>query len=295
MADTPTGDTRFEDGGADTREMASSSKLPIPAIEHFLPQHGDPVVPFDEWFTTFQRFLMMVNDGRGVDEKLTASQKNTYLWMMLGAEGRRMFYSHPMRERMDTTGFEAFSTAVKERFQPPANQASACHDFYNHYQGAQESTDEFLTTLRAMAAPCKFGDQCDMQIAIRLICGCHNRDTQVRLLAMPEVKLDEVVKLMQAEERARGYQSTMKKPPQQVSFTRDARGRTRMPDETKPQAESRVRAAARKATASRTINAQRQNRTADFATQSATLSDSASRRKEHLPAEAKKMPSVDET
>ncbi len=74
---------------------------------------------------------------------------------------------------------------------------------------------------------CKFGDQCDMQISIRLICGCHNRDTQVRLLAMPEEKLDEVVKLMQVEERACGYQSTMKKPPQQVSFTRDARGRNK--------------------------------------------------------------------
>ena len=51
-------------------------------------------------------------------------------------------------------------------------------------------------------ADCDFAGRETYHLALRLVCGCHNKDTQRKLLALPTVDLDEVVRIMQADETA---------------------------------------------------------------------------------------------
>ncbi len=192
-----------------TTSAAQGQKLPLPSIDKFLPHPGEPTVPFRQWYKIFQRLLIMVDMGRSADARLTAAEKNTYLYLMLGSEGARIFDANPMAEQIDVVTFAQYAAAVEKQFQPPVNEATACFEFYRRNQTAQETVEEYLTTLRAMAADCQFGDATDKQIAIRLICGCRQSETQVRLLALDAVDLPTVTKVMLAEERARENAATM--------------------------------------------------------------------------------------
>ncbi len=147
-------------------------RLPLPSIDKFLPHPGEPTTPFRQWFKVFQRLLVMVNANRGADAQLTAQEKNNYLYLMLGAEGARIFGANPMSDRIDTEPYATFHAAVATQFQPPVNEATACFEFYHRDQGSQETADEYLTTLRSMTSDCNFGDAASRQIAIRMMCGC---------------------------------------------------------------------------------------------------------------------------
>ncbi|GFO35122.1 integrase core domain protein [Plakobranchus ocellatus] len=51
-------------------------------------------------------------------------------------------------------------------------------------------------------ADCDFGTHENLHLAVRLVCGCFSHETQKKLLALPKIDLDEVVRLMQADESA---------------------------------------------------------------------------------------------
>ncbi len=181
----------------------ASAKLPVPNVDNFQPHPGEPPVPFRQWIKTFNRFLMMVNAGRPAADQLTSAQKNTYLYMLLGAEGRRRFDSNAAADQMDSMSYDNFRTAITGEFQEDVDEVTACFDFNRRDQGRNETTEEYLSMLKMMAVDCNFGNTADRQIAIRMICGCNSRETQMRLLAMKVLKLNDVVATMKAEERAR--------------------------------------------------------------------------------------------
>ncbi len=197
-------------GGA-AATSTTAPRMPLPTIEKFLPHPGEPPVPFKQWHKIFQRFLVMLNDARPATERLTAAQQNNYMYMMLGAEGCRVFDANPMSEQIDTATYEDVAAAVRDQFQPTTNEATAYFEFYRRDQGTQETTEEFLTILRTLAADCNFGTATDKQIAIRMVCGCANRETQTHLLALDQVDLPTVLKLMHAEEKARVNAAIMAK------------------------------------------------------------------------------------
>ncbi len=196
-------DDDYSDSVTDEDEMSAPARLPIPNVDHYLPHAGEPPVPYRQWIKTFRRFATIVNDGRSPAEQLTASQKNGYLYMFLGAEGRRQFDSDPAADQIDSMNHSDFEKAVATLFSEDIDEVTACFEFNRREQCRDETTEEFLGTLRAMATDCNFGNTTDRQIAIRMICGCNNRDTKTRLLALKVLKLNEVVKTMKAEERAR--------------------------------------------------------------------------------------------
>ncbi len=189
--------------------MAAGAKLPLPAVDKFLPHPGEPKVPFRQWFRLFERFLVLVNEDRPTDNKLSAAQKNTYLYMMLGTEGSRVFDANPAADKIDTTSYTEFSNAVKKQFEPTVSEAVACYDFFRRDQVPKETTEEYLASLRTMAADCEFREQTDRLIAIRMIGGCNDKETQVRLLATQKVELSQVVAMMMAEERAKENAANM--------------------------------------------------------------------------------------
>ncbi|GFO26931.1 retrovirus-related pol polyprotein from transposon opus [Plakobranchus ocellatus] len=51
-------------------------------------------------------------------------------------------------------------------------------------------------------ADCDFERRENHHFSVRLVCGCLNHETQKKLLALPAIDLDEVVRIMRADESA---------------------------------------------------------------------------------------------
>jgi len=186
-----------------TQTAMTTERLPVPQISKFMELPGEPVTDFRQWFAQFQRFLIMINAGRSEQAQLSAYQKNTYLMLMLGTEGARIFSANPVAAAIDTTSYDTFTKAVQDQFMPRISPYKAYNDFFTRSQGPAESADEYLTALRHLAAECTFGDQQETQIAVRLVVGCYNRDTKMKLLALDTVNLAQTRNILLADEAAR--------------------------------------------------------------------------------------------
>ena len=190
----------------------AAEKLPVPSINKFLEEPGEPVVNFKHWFSQFQRLLIMINAGRSERAQLTSEQKNNYLMLMLGTEGSRIFSANPAVEQIATMGYDTFSRAVREQFSPKISPYKAYNDFFTRVQGSTESVDEYLTVLRLLAVDCQFPDP-ENQLAIRLVVGCFDPETKRRLLTQEKVDLNTTRNIMLAEEAAKKELSTLSMNP----------------------------------------------------------------------------------
>lgn len=170
----------------------------IPIPKEYLPHPGEPVLPYKHWIKVFENFIFMKNTVR----KLGDEEKNRYLFTLLGFEGVRIFSAHPIADKISTAPHAEFKAAVAGLFQQPVNPFRAYYDLEQRKQGAMESTQDFLTALRSLMGDCDFGGREEHHLAIRLVCGCYNKDTQKKLLARPTIDLDEVIRIMQADETA---------------------------------------------------------------------------------------------
>ena len=168
-------------------------KIPLP--KEYLTHPGNPVLPFRHWITMFDNYVFL----RG---ELSDESKNRLLFPLLGLEGIRIFSSNPMCGNIATASHSDFKKALRDIFDVRINPFKAHFDFEGRNQHPAESTQEFLTALRSLMADCDFKGHENHHLAIRMVNGCHNRDTQKKLLVLPAVSLDAVVELMQAEETA---------------------------------------------------------------------------------------------
>ena len=168
--------------------------LPLP--KEYLPYPGEPVLPFKLWINVFDNFISLQETNTS-DER-----KNRFLFNLLGLEGIRIFSAHPIADKMATSTHDAFRSAVVTIFQRPVNPFKAYFDFEQRRQTPTETTSEYITALRSLMSDCDFGGRENHHLAIRLVCGCYNKDTQRKLLACPTIDLDEVIRVMQADETA---------------------------------------------------------------------------------------------
>ncbi|GFO49295.1 hypothetical protein PoB_007580000 [Plakobranchus ocellatus] len=153
----------------------------VPLPKELLPHPGDPVLPFKLWIRLFDNYIYMRDAAR--TQPSSDEDKNRLLFNLLGLEGIRIFSAQPMVDRTSTASHDEFRSAVKSVFQVPVNPFRAYYDLEQRRQGSTESTQDYF-------------------FAVRLVCGCFSHETQKKLLALPKIDLDEVVRIMQADESA---------------------------------------------------------------------------------------------
>ncbi|GFO02989.1 retrovirus-related pol polyprotein from [Plakobranchus ocellatus] len=176
----------------------------VPLPKEFLPHPGDPILPYKLWIKLFDNYIHMRDTAR--DKQSSDEEKNRLLFNLLGLEGIRIFSAQPVVDRLATCSHTEFQAAVKSIFKIPVNPFRAYFDLEQRHQGGAESTQDFLTALRSLVADCDFQGRENHFLAVRLVCGCFNKDTQKKLLALPTINLDEVVRIMQADEYASNSQ-----------------------------------------------------------------------------------------
>ena len=177
-----------------------ADKIPMP--REFLPHPGEPILPFKIWINLFDNYIFMKDSIRSAQNKMTHEEKNRFLFSLLGLEGIRIFSAQPMSNQISTANSSDFKKAVTDIFSVAVNPFRAYHDFEKRNQLHSETIQEYITALRSLMADCSFGDRGDYHLAVRLVCGCHNNDTQKKLLALPTVNLEEVIRILKADETA---------------------------------------------------------------------------------------------
>uniref|UniRef100_A0A3B3WSA7 CCHC-type domain-containing protein n=1 Tax=Poecilia mexicana TaxID=48701 RepID=A0A3B3WSA7_9TELE len=113
------------------------------------------------------------------------ARKRAVLLHALGTEGQRLFYTLP------NTG-DTFTTAIaalKEHFVPKVNVIAERHKFRQRAQRPDETVNQFLASLRELAATCDFGNMEDQMLRDQLIEGVANTRIRDRLLLEPDLTL----------------------------------------------------------------------------------------------------------
>ncbi|GFO08308.1 hypothetical protein PoB_003481300 [Plakobranchus ocellatus] len=170
----------------------------VPLPKEFLPHPGDPILPYKLWIYLFDNYIYMRDAAR----TQPSEDNNRLLFNFLGLEGIRIFSAQPIVDRISNASHEEFYSAVRSVFQVPVNPFRAYYDLEQRRQSSTESTQDYLTALRSLMAHCDFDGRENHHLVVRLVCCLFSHETQKKLLALPKIDLDEVVRIMQSDESA---------------------------------------------------------------------------------------------
>ncbi len=138
----------------------------------FLPHPGEPTVPWEQWKTSFETYLLAM----GLDGVPT-KRKMAILLHCLGAEGQRVF-----RTLGDADNYAAAITLLDRHFEKKQSLPLKRLQFRQRRQRAGESIAQYAADLRGLAKPCCFGALSDEMIRDQLIEKTNNTLVRERLL-----------------------------------------------------------------------------------------------------------------
>ncbi len=166
--------------------------LSLPPPEPFLPHAGEPVMPWERWYVSFQTYLV----AAGLDD-VPDGRKRALLLHCLGAEGLRIF------QTLSAANTYSDSVArLKGHFQRSHSVLLKRLNFRQRCQRSGESASQFVTDLKSLAEPCKFGALNDELIRDQLIEKTNSTQVRERLLMEDDrLTLDKALTLaLQIEE-----------------------------------------------------------------------------------------------
>ncbi|KAJ8015112.1 hypothetical protein DPEC_G00022770 [Dallia pectoralis] len=153
--------------------MADVPVFSLPPPDYFLPLPGEPVVPWNQWRTSFELYLLAI----GLDNA-TSARKRAILRHLLGAEGNRIF--NTLDGTLDT--YNAVITALTGHFVKSQNILFQRLEFRQRCQRPGESARQLVADLKALAQRCNFGVMRDELIRDQLIEKTSNPRVQEELL-----------------------------------------------------------------------------------------------------------------
>ena len=181
---------------------ASSSRPQVHPPPVFLPVPGDPPIPWLHWQRSFETYLL----AAGLDD-LPPERKKALLIHSLGAEGQRLFYSFATEAAISGTDTHCYANtldALNAFFVPKVNVVAARYRFRQRAQHAAESTETYITALRAK---CNFGTMYDEMLRDQLLEKTASTRIPERLPMEPSLTLETAVELSrQIEEASREAQ-----------------------------------------------------------------------------------------
>ncbi|KAK7910413.1 hypothetical protein WMY93_015097 [Mugilogobius chulae] len=157
-----------------------SISVPLPAP--FMPCPGTPAIPFPTWLKMFENYMLVIG---ATGDSWPEERKRAVLLHALGTEGQRLFYTLP-----DTgTTYATAIAALKGHFVPKVNVIAERHKFRQRAQRPDETVNQFLASLRELAAVCEFGNMEEQMLCDQLIERVANTRIRDRLLLEPDLTL----------------------------------------------------------------------------------------------------------
>ena len=148
-----------------------------------------------EW-TTWLEDWELYSTGSGLQEKPAATQRAVFLHC-IGAEARIKFKGFTLSndDRLDLSKIKEAFTAYCT---PTVNEVIERYHFWHLTPGANETIDAFVSTLRAKAKGCNFGDQEEKMIRDRIVFTCPDKRTKEALIRADKLDLINAVRICRA-------------------------------------------------------------------------------------------------
>ncbi len=158
----------------------------MPSPPPFLSGSGEPPLPFDTWQKIFQNYMIVI---QATGDAWPEARRRAVLLHCLGTEGQRLFYTLP-----DTgTTFDEAMTALQKHFVPKVNVVACRHTFRQRVQRADETITQYIAALRALVAPCAFGQMEGEMLHDQLIANVSLTAVKDKLLLEEDLTLEKAI------------------------------------------------------------------------------------------------------
>lgn len=107
----------------------------------------------------------------------------------LGTEGQRLFYTLPDQG----TTFDEAMAALQKHFVPKVNVVACRHTFRQRVLRADETVTQYVAALRALAAPCAFGEMESEMLRDQLIANASLTAVKDKLLLEDDLTLEKAI------------------------------------------------------------------------------------------------------
>ncbi|KAJ1145487.1 hypothetical protein NDU88_011773 [Pleurodeles waltl] len=151
---------------------------------------GDPTYPWTKWKKMF------VHYARVCGPTLSAERKHALLMHCLGGEGQEVLENLPDLSAEESRNLNEYEVCIKKmdkHYVPRVSTIMERYYFGKREQGKDESVEEYITSLRKLAASCKFGTLVDERIRDQFVLKCCSDKIREELWLKDEPPLEEVV------------------------------------------------------------------------------------------------------
>ncbi|XP_045454786.1 uncharacterized protein LOC123664236 [Melitaea cinxia] len=164
---------KVEPRGEREEAMSSSKRLTIAGNIKPMSLEGNLSSNWKKWYQTFIIFLK----ASAIYEESDA-RKVAVLLHFIGTESLEIFNSFNLD--IDKITFNQLVNKFEEYFVPKRNITYECYKFFTTKQKAEESLEDFLTTLINRSQSCEFGNLQDRMIKDIFITNMHESFQHVR-------------------------------------------------------------------------------------------------------------------
>ncbi|KAJ8034400.1 hypothetical protein HOLleu_21220 [Holothuria leucospilota] len=164
----------------------------------FLQSAGVPTVPWKQWISVFETYLL-ASGG----EEYSAERKRAMLLHCIGVEGQRIFQTLP--KLPDSVKLDTYQGAVKvleDYFIPSVNVVAERYRFRQRAQKTGETIDCYVASLRELSKTCDFGPMTDEMIRDQIIEKTATPRVRERLLMEKDLKLNGAIETAKCIENA---------------------------------------------------------------------------------------------
>ena len=164
----------------------------------FLPTPGDPVIPWVAWIPLFQNYLLAIGG-----EDFSQARQRALLLHCLGTEGQRIYTSLPptVKGEQETLLDQAIR-ALDGVFKPKTNVVAERYKFRSRAQHSNESTAQWVSSLRQLASTCDYGDRVDEFVRDQIVEKTSSSRLRQRLLLEKDLDLHKTLTMAEAVETA---------------------------------------------------------------------------------------------
>ena len=156
----------------------------------FLACPGEPTLSWSKWRKVFQNYTVVCGPNLGMERKIAL------LLHCLGAEGQEVYEHLPDLDRNVERGLNDYEIALKKldlHFLPRVSTILERYHFGRRTQMEGESVEEYVSSLRKLAATCKFEESRDERIRDQFLLNCSIDKVREELWLKDDPPLNEVL------------------------------------------------------------------------------------------------------
>ena len=184
----------------------------------FLATPGEPAIPWVDWVPLFENFLLAVGG-----EAFSEARQRALLLHSLGTEGQRIYNSLPATVKQEgETVLQQTMRVLDDFFRPKTNIVAERYRFRSRAQRTNETTSQWVSSLRQLATTCGYGDRTEEFIRDQIVEKTTSARIRQRLLLEQDLDLQRALTIAATVETAErealamqgaGPASTTPRPP----------------------------------------------------------------------------------